>query len=89
MGHQDGFDIVIVGAGAAGCLLARRLSESGDRAVLLREAGPDLRSATPVEFREAASSLPTSAPHPVPAQGEDKDDSDDTRNRYRQQAGGP
>ncbi len=33
------FDHVIVGAGTAGCLLANRLSASGDRSVLLIEAG--------------------------------------------------
>ncbi len=47
-----GFDVVIVGGGAAGCVLARRLGESGDRTILLLEAGPDLRSATPAEFRD-------------------------------------
>ena len=52
MGQRDGFDIVVVGAGAAGCVIARRLSGSGDRSVLLLEAGPDLRSATPAEFRD-------------------------------------
>jgi choline dehydrogenase len=52
MRRDDGFDIVIVGAGAAGCVLARRLSESGDRTVLLLEAGPDLRAATPADFRD-------------------------------------
>lgn len=52
MGRRDGFDIVVVGAGAAGCVIARRLSESGDRSVLLLDAGPDLRGATPVEFRD-------------------------------------
>ena len=52
MGSRDGFDIVVVGAGAAGCVIARRLSESGDRTVLVLEAGPDLRGATPVEFRD-------------------------------------
>ena len=50
MGRRDGFDVVVVGAGAAGCVVARRLSESGDRTVLLLEAGPDLRAATPVDF---------------------------------------
>ena len=34
------FDHVIVGGGAAGCVLADRLSERGDRQVLLIEAGP-------------------------------------------------
>ena len=35
------FDVLILGAGAAGCALAGRLSENLDRAVCLVEAGPD------------------------------------------------
>jgi choline dehydrogenase len=35
------FDVVVVGGGTAGCVLAARLSEDGERRVCLIEAGPD------------------------------------------------
>jgi choline dehydrogenase len=35
------YDIVVVGGGTAGCVLAARLSEEPDRSVCLVEAGPD------------------------------------------------
>jgi choline dehydrogenase-like flavoprotein len=45
-------DVVVVGGGAAGCVVAARLAESGTRSVTLLEAGPDLRADVPAQIRD-------------------------------------
>jgi choline dehydrogenase-like flavoprotein len=45
-------DIVVVGGGAAGCVVAARLAETSSRSILVLEAGPDLRTSMPEAFRD-------------------------------------
>ena len=47
-----GYDIAIVGGGAAGCVLAARLAAAGKQTVILLEAGPDSRARVPDEMRD-------------------------------------
>src|ERR1700759_1018170 len=49
---EAGYDVVVVGGGAAGCGVAARLSEGGTRRVLLLEAGPDHRALMPGDARD-------------------------------------
>lgn len=50
---SETYDIAVVGGGTAGCVIASRLAASGDRSVILLEAGPDVRLRTPPEWRDA------------------------------------
>lgn len=49
-------DVVVVGAGAAGAAFAGRLAETGDRSILVLDAGPDPRvDDVPATVQDAAS----------------------------------
>jgi len=58
MARATGFDVVVVGAGAAGCVVAARLAEDRGRSVALIEAGPDLGADASPELHDGWS-LPT------------------------------
>jgi choline dehydrogenase len=46
------WDLVVAGGGAAGCVLASRLSAATNRSVLILEAGPDVRAEMPDDVRD-------------------------------------
>ena len=71
---MDHYDVVVVGAGAGGSVVAARLSEDPDRSVLVLEAGdaPRSRADYPPELLDAAvvpGAAPTAGRHwPYPVQ---------------------
>ena len=50
--EDGGTDVVVVGGGAAGCVVSARLAEADSRSVLLLEAGPDRRGDMPFALRD-------------------------------------
>jgi mannose-6-phosphate isomerase-like protein (cupin superfamily) len=48
----EAYDVVVVGGGAAGCVVAARLAEHRSRSILLLEAGPDRRTDVPPELQD-------------------------------------
>ncbi len=67
MTSPGGHDVIVVGAGTAGCIIAARYADAGAR-VLLLEAGADI----PADHVPTTSAISTHGPtttRPTPGQG--------------------
>ena len=60
---MEGYDVVVVGGGSAGCVLAARLTEDPDRSVCLIEAAP-ITATRPRAAGRLTSSTRTGSGHP-------------------------